>query len=251
MNPGDKSMSTALQTLTASLAKKLDMGDGADLIQTLKQTAFKGDVSDSQMTALMVVANQYGLNPWTKEIFAFPDSRNGIVPVVGVDGWSRIINDHQAFDGMEFKQDDNSCTCIMYRKDRNHPISVTEYMSECSRGTGPWKTHPMRMLRHKAMIQCARIAFGFSGVYDQDEAERIAEVDMGDVEVVTAEQARLEPDALPDYPDEDLLGKLPEWKTLFSEGKSSPDHVIAMVSAKFTLSDEQKNVIRGEYDANS
>ena len=25
-------------------------------------------------------------DPWTKEIFAFPDSRNGIVPVVGVDG---------------------------------------------------------------------------------------------------------------------------------------------------------------------
>jgi hypothetical protein len=32
------------------------------------------------------------------------------------------------------------------------------------------------MLRHKAMIQCARIAFGYAGIYDQDEAERIAEV---------------------------------------------------------------------------
>jgi len=32
------------------------------------------------------------------------------------------------------------------------------------------------MLRHKAMIQCARLAFGFAGIYDQDEAERIAEV---------------------------------------------------------------------------
>ena len=31
------------------------------------------------------------------------------------------------------------------------------------------------MLRHKAMIQCARLAFGFAGIYDQDEAERIAE----------------------------------------------------------------------------
>ena len=27
----------------------------------------------------------------------------------------------------------------------------------------------------KAMIQCARLAFGFAGIYDQDEAERIAE----------------------------------------------------------------------------
>ena len=29
------------------------------------------------------------------------------------------------------------------------------------------------MLRHKALIQCARIAFGFSGIYDEDEAHRI------------------------------------------------------------------------------
>ncbi|WP_032251724.1 recombinase RecT, partial [Escherichia coli] len=46
---------------------------------------------DAQFIALLIVANQYGLNPWTKEIYAFPDKQNGIVPVVGVDGWSRII----------------------------------------------------------------------------------------------------------------------------------------------------------------
>ena len=31
------------------------------------------------------------------------------------------------------------------------------------------------MLRHKAMIQCARLAFGFGGIFDQDEADRIIE----------------------------------------------------------------------------
>ncbi len=36
------------------------------------------------MAALMIVADQYGLNPFTREIFAFPDKQNGIVPVVGV-----------------------------------------------------------------------------------------------------------------------------------------------------------------------
>ena len=172
-------MSTALQTLTTKLAARLEMGDGNGLLETLKATAFKGQVSDAQMTALMVVANQYGLNPWTKEIYAFPDKNNGIVPVVGVDGWSRIINNNPLFDGMDFVQDDESCTCIIHRKDRNHPIKVTEYMSECKRANaGPWQSHPKRMLRHKAMIQCARLAFGFGGIYDQDEAERIAEIDV-------------------------------------------------------------------------
>lgn len=171
-------MSNALTTLTQKLASRLDMGDGTELINTLKQTAFKGQVSDAQMTALLIIANQYSLNPWTKEVYAFPDKNNGIIPVVGVDGWSRIINSHPEFDGMKFAQDDESCTCIMYRKDRTHPVEVTEYMSECKRANvGPWASHPRRMLRHKAMIQCARLAFGFGGIYDQDEAERIAEAE--------------------------------------------------------------------------
>lgn len=148
------------------------------MMNTLKATAFKGNVTDEQMMALLIVADQHGLNPWTKEIYAFPDSRNGIVPVVGVDGWARIVNQHPEFDGMTFEQDEDSCTCTIYRKDRSHPISVTEHMSECARDTQPWKSHPKRMLRHKAMIQCARLAFSFSGIYDPDEAERVAEIDI-------------------------------------------------------------------------
>jgi phage recombination protein Bet len=172
-------MSTALVVQQASkLAGLFNIPESNDLVNVLKATAFKGQVSDAQMSALLIVANQYRLNPWTKEIYAFPDQNNGIVPVVGVDGWARIINENPAFDGMDFQQDDESCTCIIYRKDRSHPIKVTEYLSECKRGVKPWQTHPKRMLRHKAMIQCARLAFGYVGIYDQDEAERIAEVDV-------------------------------------------------------------------------
>jgi len=171
-------MSNALTTLTTKLATTLNLGDGSDLLPVLKATAFKGQVSDAQMTALLVVANAYGLNPWTKEIYAFPDKSNGIVPVVGVDGWARIINSRPEFDGMDFEQDADSCTCTIYRKDRSHPIKVTEWMAECRRSAGPWLTHPYRMLRHKAMIQAARLAFGFSGIYDEDEAKRIEEAAM-------------------------------------------------------------------------
>lgn len=160
------------------LAEQFNIPASDELATVLKATAFKGQVSDAQMSALLIVASQYKLNPWTKEIYAFPDQNNGIVPVVGVDGWSRIINSHPQFDGMDFAQDEDSCTCIIYRKDRSHPVKTTEYMSECKRGTKPWQSHPKRMLRHKAMIQCARLAFGYVGIYELDEAERIAEVDI-------------------------------------------------------------------------
>ena len=233
-------MTNALTTLTQTLAAKLDMGDGAGLIDTLKATAFKGQVSDAQMTALLVVANQYGLNPWVKEIYAFPDRQNGIVPVVGVDGWSRIMNEHPQFDGIEFDQDDGKCTCIIYRKDRSRAIKVTEWMDECRRDTGPWKSHGRRMLRHKAMIQCARLAFGFGGIYDQDEAERIVEAQpvkhMGPAEVV--------PQAPAHYPAAEFDKNLPAWRKAIESGKKAVADLIAMVETKGALTDEQKATLR-------
>lgn len=157
--------------------------DADKMLHTLKQTAFRGEVSTEQMMALLVVADQYDLNPWTKEIYAFPAQGGGIVPVVGVDGWSRIINSNPQFDGMDFIEGELNAKsipawieCRIYRKDRSHAISTKEYFEEVFRDIGPWKSHPRRMLRHKAMIQCARLAFGFVGVYDPDEADRIIEV---------------------------------------------------------------------------
>lgn len=178
------------------------------MVTTLKATAFRqrpGDpeVTDEQLMALLIVADQYGLNPWTKEIHAFRDKMGGIVPVVGIDGWARIINEHPQFDGMDFEQseamkkaDDNAkecpewIECVMHRKDRQHPIRVREYLDEVYRpayvknGTpilGPWQTHTKRFMRHKTVIQAARLAFGFVGIYDQDEAERIVEAPLIDV----------------------------------------------------------------------
>jgi len=236
-------MSTALTTLTQKLATTLNMGNGAELVETLKATAFKGNVSDSQMTALLIVANQYGLNPWTKEIYAFPDKNNGIVPVVGVDGWSRIINSHSQFDGMDFEQDAESCTCIIWRKDRQHPIKITEYMSECKRANvGPWQSHPRRMLRHKAMIQCARLAFGYVGIYDQDEAERIIEAS-GERNMGAAVQTRSAPALPPAYPDDLFAQNFPKWKHLIENGKKTSEQIITMVQTKGTLTEEQKALI--------
>jgi phage recombination protein Bet len=165
-------------SLLATMAARYGV-DPDRMHQTLTATAFKGNVSPEQLMALCIVANQYGLNPFTKEIYAFPDRNNGIVPVVGVDGWSRIINEHPQCNGIQFTEADDGSwiECTIHRKDREFPTAVREYLTEVKRDNSPaWKSHPRRMLRHKALIQCARIAFGFGGIYDQDEAERIIDV---------------------------------------------------------------------------
>lgn len=227
--------------LMATMAGKFGVPE-AEMLATLKATAFKGQVSDAQMTALLIVANQYGLNPWTKEIYAFPDKNNGIVPVVGVDGWSRIINEHSQFDGLDFEQDDEKCTCIIHRKDRAHPIKVTEYMAECKRDMGPWKSHPKRMLRHKALIQCARLAFGYVGIFDEDEADRIVEAkNMGNAVIVDEPVKELP--KLENYPQGKFETMLPKWSDLITSGKKTSAQIIAAVSTKAVLSADQKEKI--------
>lgn len=227
-------------SLSARMAERFGV-DPDQMMTTLKATAFKGQVSNEQMQALLIVADQYGLNPWTKEIYAFPDRNNGIVPVVGVDGWSRIINEHNQFDGLEFEQDDDSCTCIIYRKDRKHPIKVTEWMAECKRdGVGPWKSHPRRMLRHKALIQCARLAFGYTGIYDEDEAQRITEAQQ-ERDITPAKH---EPKAIAHYPDDDFEKNLPSWVRMIGDGKASADQIIAKVQSKGQLTAEQVAKLR-------
>ncbi|MFK5282551.1 recombinase RecT, partial [Lacticaseibacillus paracasei] len=77
--------------------------DPIKLMATLKATVFK-NATDNELLALVVVANEYRLNPLTKEIYAFQAKGGGIVPVVSVDGWVSMVNDHPAMDGMEFEE---------------------------------------------------------------------------------------------------------------------------------------------------
>lgn len=188
-----------------ALAGKLNVSPGA-LTTTLKNTVFKG-ASNDEFVALVIVSNAYGLNPLLKEIFAFPAKGGGIIPVVSVDGWIRIINEHPQFDGIEFNDivDEDgklyAIESVIYRRDRTRPIKVTEYMDEC-KGAGPaWQKTPKRMLRHRALIQGGRVAFGFSGIYVEDEAGVVGSVqqDGGDLarEVAppTRQQVRITHDA--------------------------------------------------------
>ncbi len=260
-------MSTALATLTSKLAKRLDLGDGSSLVETLKATAFRqrGNeiVTDAQMEALLIVAEQYRLNPFTKELFAFSD-KGAIVPVVSVDGWSRIINEHSQFDGLEFRYAENIvtpsrgkacpewCEVTMYRKDRSRPTVVREYLDEvyqAPRGQnggydGPWQTHTKRFLRHKTLIQGARIAFGFAGIYDEDEAHRI--IDAGTIDSTTGEikpAAAPAANGLPAWTDDELAKRETKIAEFYGKGKTADD-IIAFYSTKATLNEAQKARIR-------
>lgn len=136
--------------------------------------------TNAELAIVTGVCATYGLNPLVKECAAFV-SGGKLSVVVMVDGWYKLVNRRPEFDGVEFddKFDDKgnlaSITCRMFIKGRERPVCVTEYMSECKDPkSSVWTKWPARMLRHKAYIQCARMAFGISEVIDDDEASRIA-----------------------------------------------------------------------------
>ena len=195
------------RSITITMADRYGM-DHRAFEATLRATVFKSG-SAEEFAAFLLVANEYGLNPVTKEIYAFPAKGGGIVPVVSIDGWMNLINSHPKFDGMQFEEQHDqdgkllATRCMIYRKDRSHPIAITEYLEECVRSTEPWKMKH-RMLRHKAAIQCARYAFGFAGIYDEDEAEKVAD---GVARAAPPMPPLLQPSAAPTPP---MLAKPPQ-----------------------------------------
>ncbi len=190
----------------ALMAERIDL-DAAEMESLLINTVMPNggkDVSKEQFAAFVAVANSYKLDPLRKEIYAFPSRGGGIQPVVSIDGWLRIVNSHPDFDGMEIKHHREkgqvvSATCVIHKKSNNHPTIITEFLDECKRSTDQWKAKPTRMLTHKAVIQCARYAFGLSGIVEQDEAEAALE---RDITPPTAQVSALrKPEPKQDWPD--------------------------------------------------
>lgn len=130
--------------------------------------------SAAEKLAFLSVCSEYRLNPLLNQIYAFPGKSGGIKPMVSIDGWIAMVNRHPEYDGSSFSYEDRggkpyAVTCKMYRKGRAHPVEVTEFLDECQRSSEPWQKTPRRMLRHRAFIQAARLAFGFGGLTDEDE----------------------------------------------------------------------------------
>ena len=86
---------------------------------------------------------------------------------ISIDGWIRMIHRHPAFAGLSFAispELENELPiwmeCTIYRADQSLPITVREYLAEVKRESEIWQHMPRRMLRHKTLLQCAKIGLG-------------------------------------------------------------------------------------------
>ena len=165
------------------------------------------DITREEMTGVLLLAKKLDLDPFSKEIYAIPGRNNGpVMPVIAFDGWMKIVLRQPTFDGMETFPSEEMvtiegfsrpvhawCECVIYDKQRAHPIRIREYFEEVMRpryfktmqGTwsldtnSPWVKMPWRMLRAKTVIQAVRNAYPVGGfeVMSEDEVEdAVAEI---------------------------------------------------------------------------
>ena len=112
---------------------------------------------------------KYDLDPFADELSILKDSEGGYQVFITIDGWFKIINQHVQYTGMclrESTEENNGIPiwmeCCIYRNDRILPIAIKEYFDEVKTEHPSWKQMPRRMLRHRVIQQCARMAFGIS-----------------------------------------------------------------------------------------
>ena len=112
---------------------------------------------------------EYRLNPRADEIDLVQFEKGRWQVFITVNGWAKLINAHPAFCGIEFSEASELeegvpiwMGCTIYRTDRIKPIVIREYFTEMKTEHAAWQQMPRRMLRHRAMQQCARLAFGIT-----------------------------------------------------------------------------------------
>lgn len=217
-------MSDKATSLVVRMAQRLGV-DSQKLYESLTKVCFSVKEKDrparapepEELLALLVICEQYQLNPFTRQIFAFLAKGGKVVPVVSVDGWIAILNRQPDYDGMEIEFSDKTvmagglelpefCRVKIYRKGLSKPVSVSEFAQECFvEKSEVWRKFPRRMLRHKAIIQAVRVAFGICGIYDEDEAKNIINADAIEVPQASASIAEApKPALLPSQTQEEL-----------------------------------------------
>ena len=167
-------MSNTSLNLMARMAAEYGV-DKDKLAKTLSTTIFgqkEGNQiippTPEEMMTLLVICDQYKLNPFTRQVYAFAKGGK-VVPIVSIDGWLAIINRQPDYDGLTIRFSEKEIEI--------GGVKIPEYARECYQKTMVWGSYPRRMLRHKAIIQCARVAFGLSGIYDEDEGQNIIDAE--------------------------------------------------------------------------
>ncbi len=213
------------------------------------------NVTKEDIFTFLIQCKNLGLNPLLKQIYGFV-SRGKLAIVVSIEGWNAIANRSPQFDGCSFEfgpvtvrdlsysktsynhgqKTNNMVTvkrsvadwikCIVYRKDRSHPVCVTTFFDEAYTGSEPWATMPMHMLQNRAFVNAVRKAFNVSAYSDDDKY-----FNLEPAEPMAAYAEEISADALPS------AEPVPEPLPAPSDAMDVPPSILGQVDPSFNADD--------------
>ncbi|MBQ2395555.1 MAG: phage recombination protein Bet [Bacteroidales bacterium] len=152
-------------------------------------TATTPGLNQSQVQQFLAVSMAFNLNPWKKEVYSIPYTYNGKTTmsiVTGYEVYLKRADLNPNYDGYQIewngtfvrskiqksgkngiysvdallpKDDDVSCICTVYRKDRKMPVRCEVFYSEYFQGNSMWYGKPRVMLEKVAIARAMRLAF--------------------------------------------------------------------------------------------
>jgi hypothetical protein len=140
-------------------------GLGMDKVELKAWVDLQMDVPAKAILALLRSMQSLHLDPLCEEIglTQFEDGQWQVF--ITIEGCSKLLNQHPQFNGLVFNQADTLIDgvpewieCTIHRKDREVPTTVREYLTEVRGENSIWQKMPRRMLRHRALQQCVRLA---------------------------------------------------------------------------------------------
>lgn len=218
--------------------------------------AFAEKISSSQMVpknyqgrpddtlVAMMMGSELGLNP----IQALQNIAviNGKPAIYG-DALLALVQNHPKFGGHEesFDEGTMTATCTVWRKgdEKKHTVTFSRQDAEHAKlwgKQGPWQQYPKRMLMWRARGYALRDKFAdaLGGLITVEEARDIPE----ERDITPPRDAQ--PAALPEYPQERLDKKLPDFRASV-DGGTDPQDIIGFLESKYTLTASQRQQILG------
>jgi hypothetical protein len=123
------------------------------------------EVPAKTILSLLRMMQNLHLDPLCEEISLTQYDDGQWQVFITIEGCSKLLNQHPQFNGLVFNQADTFIDgvpewmeCSIYRKDRTVPTTVREYLTEVRSENPIWQKMPRRMLRHRALQQCVRLA---------------------------------------------------------------------------------------------
>jgi hypothetical protein len=139
------------------------------------------DLTDNEMFQGMSLVARYGLDPITREIYVTKDKHGRLITIIGIDGWVKILNRTEGYDGFEQELEFNEkgqlewAETRIYSKKHSKPTVYRAFWQEYAGISGfVAKSMPSHMLRLFSLRHAARLFTPIGGnVMTEEEANHM------------------------------------------------------------------------------